>query len=71
MTTEPIWFAEASYPSRPEEPKGDAINVLDWVADVVERAFGFNDKWTAIWRLDWELAEDPMITVKVGYKEVH
>lgn len=54
--------------------RGDAINYLDFVADAVKGAIGIDDRWFAVWRLDWavlskkEKAEGKKgeIRVKVG-----
>ena len=35
--------------------KSDPINVLDGVADAVKDLVGLDDRWFAIWQLDWDL----------------
>lgn len=35
--------------------RGDAINVLDWVADAVAGAIGVDDRWFALTGLGWSV----------------
>lgn len=47
--------------------KGDAINVVDAVADVIKHSIGVDDRWFSIRRLDWEIVkENPHIFVGIG-----
>lgn len=47
--------------------KGDAINVIDTVADALKDVCGLDDRWFSIRRLDWEIVKtDPMIYVGIG-----
>ena len=47
--------------------RGDALNVLDLVADAVQDATGLDDRWYAVEGLTWELRPDrPELRVWVG-----
>jgi len=47
--------------------KGDAINVIDLVADAIKKAVGVDDRWFCIHKLDWEIVkEDPKIIIGIG-----
>jgi len=51
--------------------RGDALNVLDLVADAVERATGLDDRWFELAGLTWEiLPTEPTLTVVVGQTDV-
>lgn len=47
--------------------KSDPINVLDGVADAVKDMVGLDDRWFAVWRLDWALVrkEDPWLQLQL------
>ena len=47
--------------------KSDPINVLDGVADAVKGLVGVDDRWFAVWRLDWDLVrhEAPWIQLSL------
>ena len=50
--------------------KGDAINVLDFVADAVKKAIGVDDRWFCLRRLDWQIVkENPRLYVGIGQEE--
>ena len=44
--------------------RGDAINVLDWVADAVAAAIGVDDRWFAV-ILDWVIKRGCQGEIKV------
>lgn len=47
--------------------RGDAINVIDTIADAIKGAIGLDDNWFSIRRLDWEsVKNDPRIFVGIG-----
>lgn len=47
--------------------RGDAINVVDFVADAVKDAIGIDDRWFSIRRLDWAVVKtDPQLYVGIG-----
>ena len=47
--------------------RGDALNVLDLVADAVQQATGLDDRWYQLAGLTWELAhEHPELQVWIG-----
>ncbi len=47
--------------------RGDAINVVDLVADAIKDGLGVDDRWFCIRRLDWQIVkEDPQIIVGIG-----
>jgi hypothetical protein len=47
--------------------KGDAINVVDCIADALKTAIGLDDRWFCIRRLDWEIVkESPFIFIGFG-----
>jgi len=46
---------------------GDAINVLDTIADCIKKAIGIDDRYFSIRRLDWEIVKtDPKIFIGIG-----
>jgi NADH pyrophosphatase NudC (nudix superfamily) len=57
-----------------EGSRGDAINVLDTVADVVKEVIGIDDNMFSIRRLDWQIVkQNPQLIVGIGqeYTEPH
>ena len=47
--------------------KGDAINVIDLVADAIKIALDVDDRWFCIRHVDWEITKtDPKIFIGVG-----
>lgn len=49
------------------QPRMDAINLLDMIADGVQSGIGINDKNFAVWRLDWAVVRfDQTIYISVG-----
>lgn len=47
--------------------KGDAINLIDGVADALKEAIGIDDRWFSIRKLDWEIVkDDPRIYIGIG-----
>lgn len=49
--------------------KGDAINVLDLVADAVKDATGVDDRWYSVRRLDWSIVkQEPRILVGIAQR---
>lgn len=47
--------------------RGDAINVIDTVADAIKKAINLDDNWFSIRRLDWELVQnDPHIFIGIS-----
>lgn len=51
---------------KPTAGSGDAINVLDLVADAVQDGIGVNDKWFCVKSIDWEIKkENPRIYIQV------
>ena len=52
---------------KPNAGAGDAINVLDLVADGVSEGLGVDDRWFCIKSLDWSVIKtEPMIFIEVG-----
>jgi len=50
--------------------RGDAINVLDIVADAVKEAIGIDDRWFSIRRVDWQIVkQNPRIFIGIGQDE--
>jgi Holliday junction resolvase RusA-like endonuclease len=50
--------------------RGDAINVLDMVADAVKEAIGIDDRWFSIRRIDWQIVkQNPRIFIGIGQDE--
>lgn len=48
------------------ENRGDAINVLDTVADAVQDAIGVNDRWFSVDGIDWTIVkEKPIIRITI------
>lgn len=46
--------------------RGDAINVIDVIADAVKKAIGVDDRWFCIQGIDWEIAKnDPQIFISL------
>lgn len=65
FVTGKIWLD--IFVQKPDAGAGDAINVLDLIADSIEDAVGINDKWFCIKGIDWEIKkENPMIYIEVG-----
>jgi hypothetical protein len=60
----PLWLAiHVEIPDR----RGDALNVLDLVADGVQDATGVNDRWFQLGGLTWSLnREHPALHIAVG-----
>jgi len=60
-----VWvdiFAE-----KPDQRSGDAINLLDRVADSIKRAIGVDDRWYSVRRIDWSIVkENPRIYIGMG-----
>jgi len=57
------------YVQKPDH-KGDAINVVDLVADAVKVAIGIDDRWFSIRRLDWQIVkENPRLYIGVGQQD--
>lgn len=51
--------------------RGDAINVLDVVADAIKDAVPLDDRWYSIRHLDWEIVKvKPRIFIGVGQEDV-
>jgi len=51
--------------------RGDAINVLDLIADALKEAIGIDDRWFSIRRLDWQIVkENPRIFIGIGQDEL-
>jgi hypothetical protein len=47
--------------------KGDAVNVVDTICDIVKHAIGIDDRYFSIRRLDWEIVKTkPMIFIGIG-----
>lgn len=47
--------------------RGDAINVIDTIADSIKKSVGIDDNWFSIRRLDWEIVRDnPRIFIGIG-----
>lgn len=52
---------------KPNAGAGDAINVLDLVADGISEGIGVDDRWFCIKSLDWAvIKKDPMIYIEIG-----
>lgn len=52
---------------KPDAGAGDAINVIDLVADAVVDAIGVDDRWFCMKGLDWEIKkENPTIYIQIG-----
>ncbi len=48
---------------------GDAINVIDLVADAVKDAIPLDDRWFCIQRVDWQvIKDDPLLLIGLGQK---
>lgn len=59
---------------KPTAGSGDALNVLDLIADAVQDGIGINDKWFCVKSIDWEIKkENPKIFIQVlqEVKEAH
>lgn len=51
--------------------RGDALNVVDLVADAVKVATGLDDRWYSMRRLDWRVCKDrPRLIVGLGQEAV-
>ena len=51
--------------------RGDAINVLDLVADAIQDATGLDDRWYSIRRIDWIITKkEPRLFVGIGQEAV-
>ena len=47
--------------------QGDAINMLDGIADAVKSSIGIDDNWFCIRQLDWQIVKDnPMIVIGIS-----
>lgn len=47
--------------------RGDAINILDLVADAIKDALQVDDRWFCLRRLDWQIVKtDPQIYIGIG-----
>ena len=47
--------------------RGDAVNVVDFVADAVKVGLGIDDRWFCIRRLDWRVVKiNPRLIIGVG-----
>lgn len=47
--------------------KGDALNLIDSIADAVKEAIGVDDRWFSISRLEWRIVKNnPMVYIGVG-----
>jgi Holliday junction resolvase RusA-like endonuclease len=50
--------------------RGDAINVIDAVADALKEAAGVDDRWFCIDRVDWSIVKsDPRLYVSIAQAE--
>lgn len=50
--------------------RGDAINVVDLVADAVKKAIEIDDRWFSIRRVDWQIVkENPRMFIGVGQED--
>jgi hypothetical protein len=50
--------------------KADPINLLDLLADGLKKGLGVDDRWFAIWRLDWSMVEfDPQVYISCGLEK--
>jgi hypothetical protein len=51
--------------------RGDAINVIDLVADALKEALGVDDRWFSIRRVDWQIVkENPRMFIGVGQQDL-
>jgi Holliday junction resolvase RusA-like endonuclease len=51
--------------------RGDAINVLDLVADAAKEAIGLDDRWFSIRRIDWQIVkENPRMFIGIGQQDL-
>lgn len=48
-----------------ENHRGDALNLLDTIADAVKEGIGIDDRWFAIKLLDWEIKKDGKINIEI------
>ncbi len=47
--------------------KGDAINVMDSLADAIKVATGLDDRWFCVRRIDWQIVrENPQVFIGLG-----
>lgn len=52
--------------------RGDAINVLDLVADAIRKAVPMDDRWFSVRSIDWEVVrENPMLFIGIGQDADH
>jgi len=52
---------------KPNAGAGDAINVIDLIADGVSEAIGVDDRWFSIKSLDWQIKkENPKVFIEFG-----
>jgi Holliday junction resolvase RusA-like endonuclease len=50
--------------------KGDAINVLDLIADALKKAVGIDDRWFSVRWIDWEVVkENQKIYIGIGQED--
>jgi hypothetical protein len=50
--------------------RGDAINVLDLVADALKKAIEIDDRWFSVRRIDWEVVkENPKLFIGIGQED--
>lgn len=62
-----LWFR--IYAEKPNH-RGDAINVVDAVADALKEAVGVDDRWFCIDRVDWAVVKkDPRIFIWIAQAE--
>ena len=52
LPTRKIWLALMVEKTT---PRSDAINVIDLVCDGVKKAIEVDDRWFALWRVDWRI----------------
>lgn len=49
-----------------ENHRGDALNLLDTIADALKEAINIDDRWFAIKSLDWEIKKGGKIFIEVS-----
>lgn len=60
-----IWLS--IYAQKPDHRAGDAINLIDRIADAVKKAINIDDRWFSIRRVDWEIAKvNPRIFIEIS-----
>ena len=66
--TNKVWLD--IYVKKPDN-RGDAINLLDVVADAVKEAIGLDDRWYSVRSIDWEISKDnPKVRVGISQDEL-